>query len=56
MKKGAITIEKEEIIIKRDGKEIKVYQVPEFGECKFIIQNGKTYRVETTDSTIIKDK
>ena len=45
----------DEIIIKRKGVEISKVKVPDFGEYKLIIQNGKVYRVEQTKSEIIKN-
>lgn len=40
------------IIARNNGKE-EALKLPEFGKMIFTIQNGKVYKVETTESILI---
>ncbi|WP_422804595.1 DUF2292 domain-containing protein [Tetragenococcus halophilus] len=41
------------IKIKSDKKQTQEITVPEFGSVHCVIQDGKVYKVETTESTIL---
>lgn len=41
------------IKIKSDKKATEEIAVPQFGSVYFVIQDGKVYRVETTESKIL---
>ena len=49
--RGGIEIDKVIIISNNDKTEI---QVPLFGSVNLVIQNGKVYKIEKTESNIIK--
>lgn len=41
------------IRIKSDKKPVEEIVVPQFGSVHCVIQDGKVYKVETTESTIL---
>ena len=44
----------DEILIRGTDGKVKILIIPDFGEYKLVIQNGKVYRIERTESEIIK--
>lgn len=46
----------DKIIIESEGQVKKEIVVPVFGDIKLIVQNGKVYKMEVTESTLIKRK
>lgn len=46
----------DKITIQSEGKKPLEFHVPDFGEYKIIVQNGKVYRIESTTSELIKNK
>jgi len=42
-------------ITDKNGR-VHSYDLPDFGEYRFIIQNGAVHRIEKTESEILKNK
>lgn len=45
-----------DVITIKSGSNTKEIIVPNFGNVNIVIQNGKVYKVEKTESEIIKTK
>lgn len=45
-----------DVITIKSGTIVKEITVPQFGNVNIVVQNGKIYKVEKTESNIIKTK